>query len=145
MKRVALVMAAVFAMFSIMVFPAAAADDAGDDVIYYDDGSYAVVTIGNGISRATKDDLKTYTFYNSSGQRCFAYTLYGFFTYNGTTSQATSANYGVVIYRQGWELKSHSEYVSGSTAYGRAVFTGPNGETRNVSLTLTCDKNGNVT
>ena len=52
---------------------------------------------------------------------------------------------GITIYRQGWNISTHSEYVSGNTAYGRATFTGPSGESRTASLTLTCDKNGNVT
>lgn len=63
---------------------------------------------------------------------------------NGVMSRADTAENTVSIYRQGWDMSTHSEYVSGNTAYGRATFTGPNGESRTVSLTLTCDKNGNI-
>ena len=111
-----------------------------------EDGSYAVITTGNSTAaRANTEDGKTYTYYNAQGQRCFAYTLYASFTYNGVTSQAVSCEGSAAIYRQGWSLSTHSEYVSGSTAYGQASFTGPDGQVRTVSLTLTCDKNGNVT
>lgn len=65
--------------------------------------------------------------------------------YNGITSRADSCEYAAEIFRHGWDMTSHSEYVSGNTAYGNATFTGPDGQTRKASLTLTCDKNGNVT
>ena len=144
MKRTSALFLALLFMLNLMAVPAAAAEAAAGDTIYYEDGSYAVITQGH-VTRSSATDSKLYTYYNSQGQRCFAYELYAVFTYNGVTSSADSCNYKANIYRQGWDMKSHSEYVSGSTAYGRAVFTGPNGETRNVSLTLTCDKNGNAT
>lgn len=135
-----------FVMVSLWIVPASAGGITADSVIYYEDGSYAVISIcSEGFARSSRDDHKTYTYYNSENQRCFAYTLYVKFTYDGVTSRADSADFAVQIYRQGWDMSSHSEYVSGSTAYGRAAFTGPDGQTRSVSLTLTCDKNGTVT
>lgn len=146
MKRTSALFFALLFVVNLLTIPVAAADiDADvDNTIYYEDGSYAVITQGSA-ARSSTDREKTYTYYNPQGQRCFAYVLCAVFTYNGVTSSADSCHYRAGIYRQGWDMKSHSEYVSGSTAYGRAVFTGPNGETRNVSLTLACDKNGNVT
>lgn len=144
MKRLPVMFFALLFVLNLAVIPAAAADVATGDTIYYEDGSYAVITQGSA-TRSSTDKEKSYIYYNPQGQRCFTYTLYASFTYNGVTSSADSCHYRAAIHRQGWDMKSHSEYVSGSTAYGRAVFTGPNGETRNVSLTLTCDKNGNVT
>ncbi len=143
MKRLSVMFFALLFVLNLAVVPAAAADiDADvDNTIYYEDGSYAVITLGSA-TRSSAVKEKTYTYYNSQGQKCFAYVLQGTFTYDGITSRADSCQYKAGIYRQGWDIKSHSEYVSGSTAYGRAVFTGPNGETRNVSLTLTCDKTG---
>lgn len=144
MKRLAAMFFALVFALNLMAIPAMAAEVAAGDAIYYEDGSYAVITQGP-VTRSSTDREKIYTYYNPQGQRCFAYVLCAVFTYNGVTSSANSCSYKANIYRQGWDIKSHSEYVSGSTAYGRAVFTGPNGETRNVSLTLTCDKNGNIT
>lgn len=81
---------------------------------------------------------------NPSAQKCFSYILYGSFTYNGITSSADSCDFGAIIHLRGWDIDSHNEWISGNAAYGSAVFSGPNGESRPVSLSLVCDKNGNV-
>lgn len=146
MKRLFSILAAALLGLNLLACPALAVDDSNTYTIFYEDGSYAIVSMNvnpSARSNAVKD--KAYTYYNPQGQRCFTYTLCAFFTYNGVTSKADSADYKATIHRQGWELDIHSEYVSGNTAYGRATFTGPNGESRTASLTLTCDKNGNVT
>lgn len=146
MKRLFSMFAVVVCVWSLLVSPVLAANETADQVISYEDGSYAIISMdNNAATRSTTGKSKSYTFYNPLGQRCFCYTLYAIFTYDGTTSRATDCEGRAVIYRQGWDMSSHSEYVSGNTAYGRATFTGPNGETRTASLTLTCDKNGNVT
>mgnify|MGYP005772627677 CR=1 FL=1 len=45
--------------------------------IDYADGSYAIITtVTGGITRGTVDDHKSYTYYDSDGNRCFAYTLF---------------------------------------------------------------------
>lgn len=130
---------------NLMCLPAMAADSPSTQTIFYEDGSYAIVSMNvNPSARSTAVKDKTYTYHNSQGQRCFTYTIYGTFTYNGVTSRADSVDYRVVLHRQGWDLVTHSEYVSGNTAYGRATFTGPNGESRTASLTLTCDKKGTI-
>lgn len=144
MKRISFVVVALLLCFHILISPAAAIE--GEERIDYEDGSYAIITTGAGsLTRAVIDKDKTYTYYNSSGQRCFSYTLYASFTYNGTTSSADDCHYFISIYRQGWEISTHREYVSGNTAYGSATFTGPEDQTRSLSISLTCDKDGNVT
>lgn len=146
MKQLSSMFAIALFALNLLVSPVLAVNNTTGQVISYEDGSYAVITTGSSsATRATANKERTYTYYNPQGQRCFAYTLYASFTYNGVTSQAVSCEGGATIYRQGWEPGSHSEYVSGSTAYGRATFTGPDGQVRTVSLTLTCDKDGNVT
>lgn len=145
MKRLFSIFFITLILGGLLISPAMAAEEITDRTIYYEDGSYAVIALDHCGTRSNADKFQTYTYYNPLGQKCFAYTLYATFTYNGVTSQADSCKGGVVIYREGWTLSTHSEYVSGNTAYGRATFTGPNGESRTASLTLTCDKNGNVT
>lgn len=145
MKRLYSNFFVLFFMSSLLVAPAMAADGGTNHTIYFDDGSYAIVTLNSHFARSNINDVKANTYYNPQGQRCFAYVLYASFTYNGSTSRADSCNFAAEIYRQGWDMDTHSEYVSGNTAYGRATFTGPNGQTHTASLTLTCDKNGNVT
>lgn len=129
---------------NLVCLPAMAADSPAEHTIYYEDGSYAIVTLNGVPARSGTNEIKSYTYYNPQGQQCFTYEIRAFFTYNGVTSRADSVDYRAAIHRQGWDLVTHSEYVSGNTAYGRATFTGPNGESRTASLTLTCDKNGNV-
>lgn len=145
MKRVFSVAAALLLCLSLLMNTAAAFECPDSERVDYEDGSYAIITTSStGTTRATTSDSKTYTYYNSSDQRCFAYTLYATFTYNGVTSSADTVAGGASFYLHGWDIDSHSEWTSGSTAYGSAVFSGPNGESRPVSLSLTCDKNGNV-
>ncbi len=144
MKRLSLSFALAFVLIGLLTVPAIAADDSAGYTIYYEDGSYAIVTLNIASTRSAVEDTKAYTYHNAQGQRCFTYVLRASFTYNGVTSRADSCRYAAEIYRQGWDMSTHSEYVSGNTAYGRATFTGPNGESRTVSLTLTCDKNGNI-
>jgi len=109
------------------------------------DGDYIVVTLIPAVSRATQVKGKEYVYYNSADVAEWVMTLTGTFTYDGRTSSCTSSRCTVTIYDDsGWELVSKSATKSGNTAYGRAVFSGPNGLSVPVNLTLTCDKDGNV-
>lgn len=119
--------------------------ETNEERIDYSDGSFAIITTNVSFTRSTIEHDKTYSYYNSSQKKCFSYTLYGSFTYNGIRSSADSCYAYASRYDRNWELDSHDEYTSGNTAYGEAVFSGPGGASRTVSLTLTCDKNGNVT
>lgn len=113
--------------------------------VNYVDGSYAIITtVSNCMTRTNVADSKTYTCYNSSDQKCFSYTLYATFSYNGSSARAESCAGSATIHLRGWDIDSHNEWTSGNAAYGSAVFSGPNGESRPVSLSLVCDKNGNV-
>lgn len=113
------------------------------EVIWYEDGSYAEIVTTISFARSTLAADKDYTYKNSSGKKVFSYTLHGEF--DSTTTKATRASGSATIYMSGWSLSSHDEYCSGSTAYGDATFDGPNNVSRDVSLSLTCDKNGNIT
>ena len=113
--------------------------------IDYADGSYAIITtVTGGITRSDTAAPKIYTYYDSNDDRCFSYTLYATFRYDGRSSEAEEAGYLVDLYQRGWDISSHSEWTSGDTAYGRAVFTDPDGGRHSVSLSLTCDEDGNV-
>lgn len=109
-----------FLCLIIMLSPAAASET--QERINFEDGSYAIITIRTGsMTRAVRDDSKTYTYYNPLGQRCFSYLLWASFTYNGTTSSADDVDFDIHIYRQGWDISTHREYISGNTAYGSAT------------------------
>ena len=64
----------------LMCLPAMAADSSAE-TIYYEDGSYAIITLTSSSVRASKSDIKAYTYYNPQGQRCFTYRLLASFTY----------------------------------------------------------------
>ena len=144
MKRLTISAVAVLLLFNLLL-PSAKCTDTITERINYDDGSYAIVeTTSSGGARAQTADSKKYTYYDPLGRKCFFYTLYATFTYNGTTSSADSSTAEAGLYRD-WSVDSHSEYTSGSTAYGDATFSSPSGGTRSVNLKLTCNANGSVT
>lgn len=145
MRRIGCITIAFILCLSLLATTASAFGGVQTERIDYEDGSYAIITtVAGSMTRATTNDSKTYTYYNRLGQKCFSYTLYATFTYDGSSSSADSCYCGADVYLSGWTGVSHNEYTAGSTAYGEAVFSGPNGEERPVSLSLTCDRNGNV-
>ena len=115
------------------------------EVIWFEDGSHAEIVTLQSSTRSVTGSSKTYTYWDSGNKKVFSYTLNGDFSYDGNTSKVTRVTYSSNIYLSGWSLSSHNEYGSGSTAYGDATFKGPGGASEDVSLTLTCDKNGNIT
>lgn len=144
MKRIPYFMLAALLAFNMLFVAAYASSAPVVERIDYEDGSYALITMERTVSRSTRNDFKTYTHFSPAGEKCFSYTLNATFTYDGRSSKADTCYADLYIYVRGWTCNSHSEYVSGNTAYGSAAFSGPNGVTRNVNLTLTCDANGNV-
>lgn len=143
MKRFVSQLAAVLLCMNLLLSVAAAADSSTR--IDYEDGSYAIITTSvHSAARASVADVKTYTYYDPLGQRCFAYTLYATFSYNGSTSSANTVDFDITIYRSDWSVVSHNEHTSGNCAYGSAIFSGPSRQ-HNASLYLRCDANGNVT
>lgn len=126
-------------------------------ITYLDDGSYYVTTITTNsaaltTAAATSDSSvsadKTKEYYNSSGTMLWKVVLKGKFTYNGTSSTCTSASYSVTIYDNAWYKYSGNAYTSGNKALADVVmkqkFLGVVVATKNVNLTLACDKNGNL-
>lgn len=113
------------------------------ETIWFQDGSHAEIVTTIPLTRGTLSADKQYTYTNSNNKKVFTYTLHGEF--DSSTHKATRASSIYTCYLSGWSLSSHNEYCSGSTAYGDATFKGPGSASEDVSLTLTCDKNGNIT
>lgn len=124
MKRISYFLLAALLSFNMMFIIAYASNDAVVERIDYDDGSYALITIERTVSRSTTSDSKAYVYFSPSGEKCFSYTLNASFTYDGKTSRADTCYSTVSIYSRDWVYEKHSEYVSGNTAYGNAVFPG---------------------
>ena len=129
---------------------AAESDVSSERTIWYEDGSSLVISITEATSRAagTKTGTAQTTFRNSDGDICWIATLTGTFTYNGTTSTCTSSTSNVTIYDSAWYLISKTATHSGNTAYATITLgkktLGITTSKPTYNLTLTCDKDGNL-
>lgn len=116
------------------------------EVTRYQDGTYAEITTtvyGTLVRTSSQCAEKAYVYKTAGGTKLFTYTLKACFSYDGSSSSCTSASASANIHKDGWNVISHDEHYSGNIAYGNASFSAPS-ESKNVSLTLTCDKNGNI-
>lgn len=126
-------------------------------VEYYEDGSYLITTltqnyiVGIGLlsTRSSKTETKKGHYYDSNGAIVWTASITASFTYNGTTASCTTVSKSQTIYNNSWKCTSSSCYKSGATATGDFTFKhyvlGIPNKTINRTLTLTCDKNGNIT
>lgn len=78
-----------------------------------------------------------------SGTNIFAISVTGTFTYDGTTAVATSATYSITTYVEDATVKSRNAYTSGASAIATGSVSYM-GFTLQKTVTLTCDKNGNL-
>ncbi len=104
-------------------------------------GITAVTTITQTVTRSTTSTTKTKDYY-SNGQHIGRAVLYGSFSYNGATSQATGAS-GTGAGANGWSYGGQNTWTSGNGAYLSASLS-KGGTNVPVSISLHCDANGNV-
>ncbi|MBO4873112.1 MAG: hypothetical protein J5496_06825 [Lachnospiraceae bacterium] len=145
----------VFALLFCCYAPAEAAEQNGvvmnENVIHkLKDGSRLVEKPLIVLSRTTSyvTASKTYEYENSDGVVEWSAKITGSFTYTGTTSFCTSSACVTTVYSGNWH-----EAVNNASYAGNAAFASVTMElkflfivikTQNVSLTLTCDANGNL-
>lgn len=118
------------------------------------DGSYILTAVYEEAVRAraasySKNGSKQSTYYNASGNALWKFTVEGIFTVNpGVSSVCTSATYSYDIYNTNWIYNRATSYYTGNQAIGEAEFIrkllGITVERETCTLTLTCDKNGNL-
>lgn len=125
-----------------------------NETIYISDDLYieCMITEKSPLSTYSTSKSKTvskiYTLKTSSDKSLVSFKLTGTFTYNGSTSSCTSATYSTTIYDDTWKFTSKSASKSGNTATGK--FTAKKYlliipiQTVTKTITLTCDKNGNI-
>ena len=137
--------------FLICSIPAIAAENNSSiSIIELENGDYieivtTILPVSN--SRSSKDMTaakRTFTYTGLAGDKIVSYAIYGEFEYDGTTSKATYVDYEIGLYRSGWDVDSHSEYISGNSVRGSATFNGPLNFTKTLSGGITCDKNGKI-
>lgn len=75
------------------------------------------------------------------GTTIFTISVTGVFTYDGTTSEATSASGKIAAYVEDVTLNSRDAYTSGASAIATCSVS-YNGSTIQKMVTLTCNKNG---
>ena len=121
------------------------------EVVRYEDGSYLEITLEAAPQTRASGSLtktKNYTRVNTEGTTQWKISLTGTFTYTGTTSTCTASSCNVTIYQSDWSVASKSASKSGNTAFGTArilrKYLGVTVSDKTYNLTLTCDKNGNV-
>ncbi len=148
-----------------------AAEDRETEI--FDDGSYLVITSGpfvdaeesfiSFLSRIinwfknifrllqgiqTAKETKYANYYSSDGRLLWSVHLTGEFTYNGKSSICTGSNITSKIYDPDWELLSSSHSERDNTATGSFVVKqyklGVPLKEIERTLTLTCDKDGNI-
>lgn len=91
---------------------------------------------------------RTYELENNSGKIVAAFKLTAKFSYNGSTSSCTSATYSTSIFNDEWSFTEASANRSGNRATGsftaKLIHLGITRQTISDTVTLTCDKNGNI-
>ncbi len=151
MKRFSIFILAILITMGTFPIDVAAAkkDSDASEIIMLADGDYIVVTLISAVSRATQVKGKEYVYYNSANVAEWVMTLTGTFTYDGRTSACTSSHCTVTIYNSStWGLISKSATKNGNTAYAEATFAmkvlGVTVSRPAYEITLTCDKDGNM-
>ena len=118
---------------------------------HFEDGGYFVTTIESGttdslrLARASssKSGSKTATYYNSKNIAQWSIKVTGKFTYNGSTSSATSASKTLTYHVSGCSSSSNGAYTSGRSAVGYATVNCAGMSTYR-SVTLSCSANGTL-
>lgn len=128
--------------------PAFAADEnsrvVSRTVEQYDNGACAVITVyDNTTARGgTKNGRKDFDYYES-GSLAWTFTVYGSFSYNGSSATCTAASATCDIRDSGWKLTSNEAYPSGSAAIAKGVMQKKStGKRVYPTVTLTCTPNG---
>lgn len=124
----------------------------GEEVITetFADGSYVTEYVFARQVRVsgTTSGSKVNSYYNSQGILCWQAVLNGSFSYTGSGATCTASSCSVTSYGYGWYTISKNASRSGNTASATVTMgdrsDGVLIDQVSVSLTLRCDKNGNL-
>ena len=149
-KRTVIILATLILIVSLPVQAFAAETAETSSVIYLENGDYITITIQEieGRASGTTSGHKDLTYTASSGTVCWKATLSGTFTYTGTSATCTASSCSVTIYENNWYTVSKSATKSGNTATATITmgrkFLGVTIAKDTYDITLSCDKNGNL-
>ena len=120
-------------------------------VEYFDDGSYLVTEFTETIvpfSSGSKSEGKTATYYSSDDKRQWSVTIWGTFTYTGSSATCTNASTSYTVYNSAWKVKEATATKSGRTATGnflvKKYWLGIITKTVPMTVIMSCDNNGNI-
>ena len=92
----------------------------------------------------SKSGSKTKTYYSASNTAIFSVTVTGGFSYTyGVSASATSSVATVYIFDSSATFVSKNAYTSGATAYATGTVK-YRGNSATLTVSLTCDKYGNL-
>lgn len=145
MKRVVSVLMLVFFLFSALPM-AGAAEAVSEERIELGDGYYLIAETFQSGARASKSvsGSKPYTCYDSAGTALWKVTLYGTFTYTGSSATCTASSISTTIYDSSWSTGSKSASKSGNKATGSATMKQSTVKSVPVSLSLSCSASGSL-
>ena len=145
MKRVVSVLMLVFFLFSALPM-AGAAEAVSEERIELGDGYYLIAETFQSDARASKSvsGSKPYTCYDSAGTALWKVTLYGTFTYTGSSATCTASSISTTIYDSSWSTGSKSASKSGNKATGSATMKKSTVKSVPVSLSLSCSASGSL-
>lgn len=145
MKRVVSVLMLVFFLFSVLPM-AGAAEAVSEERIELGDGYYLIAETFQSGARASKSvsGSKPYTCYDSAGTALWKVTLYGTFTYTGSSATCTASSISTTIYDSSWSTGSKSASKSGNKATGSATMKKSTVKSVPVSLSLSCSASGSL-
>lgn len=128
----------------------ATSSDIATEVIHFDDGSYIEVSIVSSPARSifSRNGYKKYTYYDSNNNISWEATLSATYIYTGESATCTTTSCAVTVYDNQWYEISKSTARSGNVAtmqltMGRK-FLGVTVDKPAYTITLTCDKDGNL-
>ncbi len=145
------ILLAFFVCVNTFCIPTFAANipESEDRVVYYEDGSYDIVTITYDLPAVTRgttkktSGTKEYIHYNSADQPLWTFRVHGSFEYNGISAEATNADYSQSVHVSVWSFTSASAYCSGSSAIADGSFK-KGIIPISTTITLTCSKDGKL-
>lgn len=110
----------------------------------YDNGAYAVITVYDTTTArgGSKNGYKDYKYY-ISGTLQWTFTVYGSFSYDGSTATCTAASYGYNINKSEWYRVKGEAYPSGSAAIAKGTMRRTSdGREVYPTVIITCTPNG---
>jgi len=149
-KRTAAIFLTVILLLTIMPVRAEATQVVSSEIEYLPEGGYIETVITESAQRAsgTKTGSKVKRHVDGDGIEQWTILLQGTFSYNGTTATCTNAVCNVTVSVGNWYVVSKSASKHDAVAVANVTMgqkmLGITISKPKYSLTLTCDKNGNL-